>query len=110
MFDEKVILKKIIEKSPSRWKQCGFAMLPTRLLMDNKITKSSLLIFWVLTVHTFKGKEYCFPSLATISKEAHCSKPTTIRAIKELEALKYLEVERTKGRRSNKYYLKINNV
>ncbi|MBI2123810.1 MAG: helix-turn-helix domain-containing protein [Candidatus Wildermuthbacteria bacterium] len=103
-------LKKIIGKSPSKWKYYGFAMLPTRLLMDDKLTKSSLLVFWVLTVHVFKGKQYCFPSLKTISNEAHCSKPTAIRAIRELETLKYLDVERTRGRKSNRYYLKVKNL
>ena len=101
------ILKNAIRNSPSKWKLAGFAMLPTRLLMDDKLSKGALLVFWVLTVHIFKGKEYCFPSLGTIAKEAHCVKNTAIKAIKELEARGYLEVDRSLGRKANKYYLKV---
>jgi hypothetical protein len=105
-FDKKEIEKRILRSSSAKWKHLGFAMLPTRILMDEKLSKSSLLIFWVLTVHIFKGKQSCFPSLETMSNESHCSKPTTIKAIKELEKLGYLEVDRSLGRNSNKYYLK----
>jgi len=107
-FDKKEIEKRILRNSPSKWKHLGFAMLPTRLLLDDKLSKSSLLVFWVLTVHVFKGKLSCFPSLQTISDESHCSMPTAIKSIKELEKFGYLEIERSPGGRvSNKYYLKV---
>lgn len=101
------LLKRYMRNSPSKWKLQGFAMLPNRLLFDEKLSRSSLLVFWILTIHLFKGKEYCYPSLPTISKEAHCSKPTAIKAIKELEMLGYLQVDRTETGRRNKYYLKV---
>jgi DNA-binding transcriptional regulator YhcF (GntR family) len=63
-------------------------------------------VFWVLTVHIFRGKRFCFPSTATIAKEAHSSRPTVIKAIKELEQYEYLEEERSSGGVS-KYYLKV---
>jgi len=109
-IDGKKALKAIISRSSDKWKHYGFAMLPTQLLMDERVLKSSLLVFWVLTVHTFKGKTYCFPKIETIAKEAHCSKPTAIKGIRALETLGYLDVDRTKGRKNNKYYLKINNI
>jgi hypothetical protein len=105
-FNKEEIEKRILRHSPTKWKHLGFAMLPTKILMDDRLSRSSLIVFWVLTVHIFKGKQSCFPSLNTISEEAHCSKPTTIKTIRELESLKYLEVDRTLGRNSNKYYLK----
>lgn len=106
-FNKKEIEKRILRNSPDRWKHFGFAILPSSILTNNKISRSSLILFWVLTVHIFKGKNYCFPSLETISQESHCSKPTAIKAIKELEKLGYLEVDRSRGGQNNKYYLRV---
>ena len=83
----------------------GFSIIPTQILMDERLSRSCLVVFWVLTVHVFRGKKFCFPSTATIAKEAHSSRPTVIKAIKELEQYGYLEVERFTGSVS-KYYLK----
>jgi biotin operon repressor len=99
------ILKRYLRNSPIKWKM-GFAMIPTAVLMDERLTRSSLVVFWALTVHLFRGKEYCFPSLTTLQKEAHSSRPTIIKAIKSLEEYGYLQVERTE-RKNNKYYLKV---
>jgi biotin operon repressor len=106
-FNKKEIEKRILKNSPNRWKHLGFAILPSRILTDNSISRSSLILFWVLTIHIFRGKSYCFPSLDTIAREAHCSRPTAIKAIRGLEKLGYLEVDRSRGGQSNKYYLKI---
>ena len=98
------LLKKYIRNSPVKWKM-GFSIIPTQILMDERLSRSCLVVFWVLTVHIFRGKQFCFPSTATIAKEAHSSRPTIIKAIKELEQYGYLEVERSAGGVS-KYYLK----
>ena len=92
------LLKKYIRNSPMKWKM-GFSMIPTQILMDERLSRSCLVVFWVLTVHIFRGKRFCFPSTATIAKEAHSSRPTVIKAIKELEQYGYLEVERSSGGR-----------
>ena len=99
------LLKKYIRNSPVKWKM-GVAMIPTQVLMDERLSRSCLIVFWVLTVHIFRGKKFCFPSLPTIAKEAHSSRPTVIKAIKELEQYGYLEVERSSGGVS-KYYSKV---
>ena len=99
------LLKKYIRNSPVKWKM-GFSIIPTQILMDERLSRSCLIVFWVLTVHIFRGKKFCFPSTATIAKEAHSSRPTVIKAIKELENYGYLEVERFPGGVS-KYYLKV---
>ena len=105
-MNKNVYLNKVIRNSPIKWKKLGFAMLPTSLLEDTRLSRSCLVVFWVLTAHLFRGKEFCFPSIATIAKEAHASKPTVIKAIKELEKSGYLEIE--KGHRKvNRYYLKV---
>ena len=99
------ILKKYVRNSLMKWKM-GFAMIPTQVLMDERLSRSCLIVFWVLTVHVFRGKQYCFPSIPTIGREAHSSRPTVIKAIRELEHYGYLDVERTSGGVS-KYYLKV---
>ena len=82
-MNKKELLKKYTRNAPIKWKQ-GFSMLPTELLMNPQLSRSCLVVFWVLTVHLFRGKQFCFPSLKTISEEAHSSVPTVIKAIKEL--------------------------
>ncbi len=104
-LNKKGLLNKYLRNSPIKWKHQGFALVPTQILMDERLSRSCLVVFWVLTVHIFKGKKFCFPSTTTIAKESHSSRPTIIKAIKELERYGYLEVERKKGGVS-KYYLK----
>ena len=103
---KKKYLETLKVRTPSRWKVKGFAMLPNSLLFADNIGKAELLVFWVLTMHLFRGKEYTMPSVRQIQQEAKISRPTVIAAIQSLEKLGYLEAERTKGRRT-KYYLKI---
>ena len=103
-FNQKGLLSKYLRNSPIKWK-IGFAMVPTQILMDDRLSRSCLIVFWVLTVHIFRGKKFCYPSTATIAKESHSSRPTVIKAIKELEQYGYLEVERKSGGVS-KYFLK----
>lgn len=90
-------LKKVTRNSPIRWKNWGFTMLPNSLMFNEKVGRSGLLVYWSLTVHLFKGKEYCFPSIRTICVETRYSKSTVLRAIAELEQNSYLKVDRTPG-------------
>ena len=101
------LLDQYSKNAPDRWKVRGYARLPTALLMDTRITKTALLVYWVLAAHTFKGKEVCFPSLKTLATEAHCVKNTAIKATKELERLGYLRVERAKkgSKKRNRYFI-----
>ena len=80
-------------------------MLPNSLMFDERITRGAMLVYWVLTLHLFRGKKYCFPSVRTIEKESRLSRPTVIMAIKLLEELGYVETEKESGKKS-KYYLK----
>lgn len=105
-MDLKNLKEKYTRNSPIKWKKLGFAMLPTALIEDKRLSRSCLVVFWVLTVHMFRGKKYCFPSIETIAQEAHSSRPTVIKAIKELEKYGYLEIEKKDGN-VNKYYLKV---
>jgi hypothetical protein len=90
-------LKKVTRNSPIRWQNSGFAMLPNSLIFNQHIGRSALLVYWVLTVHLFKGKDYCFPKINTIAKEARCDHRTVTRAIRELKETGYLKVESTPG-------------
>ena len=95
----------LIRTNKGGYKYSGFVMLPHSLLLDDRLTRTSLIIFWVLTMHMFRGKDYCFPSLPTIAKESRLDKRTVMRATKVLEKYGYLEIQREKGQ-VNKYYLK----
>lgn len=97
-------LQKVTRNSPVRWRNSGFAMLPNSLIFDDKIGKASLLVFQALTIHLFQGKDYCFPSRKTLSKETRLSARTITRAIKELRDNHYLFVE-SKAGEVNRYKL-----
>ncbi len=100
-------MKRYIRNTPERWKTNGYSRLPNVILFDENISRMGLLVYWVLTARTFKGKEACFPSYETIAREAHCAKNTAIKAVRELEGLGLVVVERAhKGsRKRNRYFL-----
>ncbi len=107
IINKEKLMERYIENSPGKWKKVGYARLPTSMLMDERLSKPALLVYWVLTARTFKGKESCFPSYSTIAIEAHCAKNTAIKAVKELEGLGYVSVIRAeqRTRRTNRYFL-----
>jgi len=43
-----------------KWKM-GFSIIPTQILMDERLSRSCLIVFWVLTVHIFRGKKILLP-------------------------------------------------
>ena len=102
------LLARYRRNLPAKWKQRGFTVLPHALLFNEHISKSTLLVFWVLTAHMFRGKKYAFPSLTTLEEETRSSRHTVIKAIRELKDNGYLEVEGNKNSgKVNKYYLKV---
>jgi len=107
IIDKEKFMGRFTKNAPGKWKDIGYARLPTRMLMDERLSKPALLVYWVLTARTFKGKESCLPSYSTIATEAHCAKNTAIKAVKELEALGYVSVIRAeqRTRKTNQYSL-----
>lgn len=79
-------------------------MIPNSIVFNEKIGRAGLMVYWILTLHLFKGKDYCFPSLSTLQKETRLSRHTVIAGIKQLEANQKLIVERKKGE-ANRYKL-----
>ena len=79
-------------------------MIPNSIVFNEKIGRAALMVYWILTLHLFKGKDYCFPSLSTLQKETRLSRHTVISGIKQLEANQKLIVERKKGN-ANRYKL-----
>jgi len=64
-----------------------------------------------LACHTHDGQSgACFPSLNTIAKKCRLSKPTVIAALKQLEFIGIISVEKRKkgGNNKSNYYI-INN-
>jgi len=106
-INSKELLKKYGKNSPSKWKREGFVMLPHALLFDPRAGLPALMVFWVLTAHMFRGKEYCFPSITTLEEETRLSRHTVIKGIKSLEEMGYLKIERGGGRKTSRYYLKV---
>ena len=103
-MNKKEILKKYLRNSPVKWKYEGFVMIPNSIVFNEKIGRAGLMVYWILTLHLFKGKDYCFPSLSTLQKETRLSRHTVIAGIKQLEANQKLIVERKKGE-ANRYKL-----
>lgn len=97
--------QKVLKNSPIKWKHSGFAMLPNSLLFQEGIAASELIVFWVLTVHLFKGKQYCYPSLRTIQTEARISRPTVVKALRKLQELGYLKINKGRKDGRNEYEL-----
>lgn len=99
--------ERYIAHTQGKWKVTGYARLPNRVFLDGRLGKPERLVYWSLAAHTFKGKEHCFPSLVTIATESRCVKNTVIKAIKGLEKLGYVRVERAKvgSRKTNRYFL-----
>ena len=97
---------KIIRNSPIRWKKVGFVMLPHELLFDESLPRAALMVYWVLVLHTFRGKNECNPSLKLLEQETRYSRPSILGAIESLEKNGWLEVDRG-HRKVNRYFVKI---
>jgi uncharacterized protein YllA (UPF0747 family) len=96
--------KKIINRSPQKWKEDGFIIIPHKTILNNKINKNGLLVFMSLRMHQFQMKTSCFPSIQTIQKETRLS-PNSIRnGISNLIDAGYLNIEKHPGR-TNTYFL-----
>ena len=103
-INRKRALEKALRNSKNLWKIKGFAMLPHRLIFDDRVGKNGLLVFWVLTIHKFRGKKGHDPELETIEKESRLSRPTVIKTIRDLENAGYIETEKASGIKT-RYYL-----
>ena len=109
-IDLKTYLKgKLAKNSPIRWKKIGFVMLPHELLFDESLPRAALMVYWVLMIHQFKGKNSCSPSMKLLEQETRYSRPSIILGIESLEKRGWLEVERS-HRKLNKYYVRVKNL
>src|SRR5208283_1050219 len=84
-MNKKEILKKYLRNSPVKWKYQGFVMIPNSIVFNQNIGRAGLMVYWILTLHLFKGKDYCFPSLSTLQRETRLSRHTVIGGIRQLE-------------------------
>lgn len=107
MNKDKDYLNKFLEKPfKGKYKVEGWVAIPNKVVFDDRLSKSDLLVFWVLTIHQFRGKDFCFPSQKLIAEEAKLSRPTVNASVKRLEKYGYLEIEKKRGF-SHRYYLKV---
>jgi hypothetical protein len=61
----------------------GFGMIPNWLVRESTISAYGLLVYVALTGRTNRSGE-CWPSYATLAKEARCSPASARRAVREL--------------------------
>lgn len=82
----------------------GFTQVPNVLLENEKLSAMAKLAYSMLLKYAWY-KNYVFPGQATLSKEMGTSRPTVIKALKELEKAGYLEQKRRGQGRTNVYIL-----
>lgn len=110
-FDQEAVLKKFSRNSSDRWKLSGasFVKLPDKIILDPMITPASLAAYAALRLHCRRksGLMTCWPALESIKRVMHVrSLKTVVRAVRKLEELGYVTVERTKdGKTNNRYTL-----
>jgi DNA-binding MarR family transcriptional regulator len=73
------------------------------MLWKAKIPPTPKYVALCILSHRRNKNGFCFPSQKTIARETGLSEPTVKRAIKQLESLNVIEVERS-HRHSNQYY------
>ena len=69
----------------------GFGMIPNWLVRESNISAYGLLVYVALTGRANRTGE-CFPSMATLAKEARCSVTTARKAVKELQQAGLVQV------------------
>lgn len=86
----------------------GFFEMPSQLLHSGKFAKMStkaVRTFYVLS--SFANKDgVCWPVMSAIARIAGLTPPSVRKAVKELETLELIEVERSPQRKGNIYKMK----
>ncbi len=82
----------------------GFTQVPNVLLENKKISATAKLCYAMLLKYAWY-KNYVFPGQGTLAKEMGTSRPTVIKALKELERVGYLEQKRRGQGKTNVYIL-----
>lgn len=80
----------------------GFTKIPNIFIDNSDLTIFEKMVFIVIKKHMF-WKNFCWPSIPTIAKEASCGESSVKKAIKSLKAKKYLEITKTDKIKSNIY-------
>jgi DNA-binding MarR family transcriptional regulator len=83
----------------------GFVQIPKAIAYDPKISFAAKSVYMILVGHCF-DKDTCFPGIGRISTILGCSKPTVIKAIKELQENNYVVKHRRGNGVSNVYEVK----
>lgn len=74
----------------------GFTIIPNSLLDCNILTNNEKIVLMNLLRFAFQGQT-CFPSLRTLSEKSGLSRPSVITAIKKLEHLYFVKIEKKQG-------------
>ena len=82
----------------------GFTQVPNVLLENKNLASIAKLCYAMLLKYAWE-KNYVFPGQERLAQDIGCSKPTVIKALKELEVIGYLEMRRRGQGRTNLYIL-----
>jgi|GEM_PF-2228110 len=74
----------------------GYGIAPKSILRTPELSKHEKLIWLYLSSFSGRGKS-CFPSINRMSKELRISKKSSIHALKNLEEIGYIKIQRTNG-------------
>lgn len=108
-INKEKLTKQYTRNAPDRYKRNGFSKVLHSVLLDKRLSHPAFKVYCVLLMYTFDKKECCYPSLSSIAKDSKYTRNTVILAIRELEKLGYVRVERAlkNSRKVNKYFLLI---
>jgi len=81
-----------------------------QILEDTNLKASDKLVYSALAYFAGNTNQMCYPSISQLMQLTGLTRPTIINAIKNLENRGYIKVERSAGRISVYYLLKINQL
>jgi len=83
----------------------GFTQVPNFLLKDPTISANAKVVYSMLLSYAWNN-DRVFPGQERMAKDIGSSQPTIVRAVKELEANNWLEIQRRGQGKTNVYILK----
>src|SRR5690242_4128352 len=83
----------------------GFTQVPNFLLKDPKVSANAKVVYSMLLSYAWNNN-LVFPGQERMAEDIGSSQPTIARAIKELEAQGWLEIQRRGQGKTNVYILK----
>lgn len=94
--------RRIDPRSDPSWKP--FIRLPKWAASSSQVTWLEKAVYVALADHFDPARGYAWPSHNKLSKELHISRRRVVDAVDTLERVRWLAIERSKGRFSHRYF------